>query len=194
MLNRTVDSTYFGLNSPKKWWRLPLLLCFASYRSERCWQKGSFLGIDGVRGSNDIWNLNFFFSEQDIDTLFILYHILYFWRNKSRKKWWDMFTFHPNHLKFCHSQFIYLVSLTAHNLRLGSIFALLGKSNSCRQVEMKRSYCAFHIHENWKLPAVTIAFFAAVNHYDHKQWTLKHKKMDQNLPITDHKPWPFDPV
>ena len=50
MLNRTVDSTYLGLNSPKQWWRLLLLLCFASYRLERCWQKGSFLGIDGVRG------------------------------------------------------------------------------------------------------------------------------------------------
>ena len=61
-----------------------------------------------------------------------------------------MFAFHPNHMKFCHGQFIYLVSLTAHNLRLGSIFALLGKSNCCAQVEMKRSYCAFHIHGNSK--------------------------------------------
>ena len=44
-------------------------------------------------------------------------------------------------------------------------FCLLGESNSCRQVEMKGSYCTFHIQG-----AVTIAFFAAVNHnYDHKQ-------------------------
>ena len=43
----------------------------------------------------------------------------------------------------------------------------------------------------------TIAFFAVVNHnYDHKQRTLKHRNTQNgsNPPITNHKPWPFEPV
>ena len=48
--------------------------------------------------------------------------------------------------------------------------------------------------------AFTITFFAAVNHnYDHKQRTLKHRntethKTDRNPPITNQKPWPFEPA
>ena len=45
--------------------------------------------------------------------------------------------------------------------------------------------------------AFTIAFFTDVNHnYDHKQRTLKHRNTQNgsNPPITNHKPWPFEPV
>ena len=45
--------------------------------------------------------------------------------------------------------------------------------------------------------AFTIAFFAAVNHNcDHKQRTLKHRNTQNgsNPPITDHKPWLFEPI
>ena len=52
---------------------------------------------------------------------------------------------------------------------------------------------------SWKV-TFTIAFFAAVNlDCDHKQqWNSdtkkKHTQMDWNPPITNYKPWPFEPT
>ena len=60
-------------------------------------------------------------------------------------------------------------------------------------------YCAFHKHANSKvqkrpsqlrfsLPSIIITITS------NKPWNTETHKTDQNPPITNHKPWPFEPV
>ena len=50
----------------------------------------------------------------------------------------------------------------------------------------------------WSSKAAFTIMFATINHnYDHKQRTLKHKNThirQKNRPITNHKPWSFEPA
>ena len=47
---------------------------------------------------------------------------------------------------------------------------------------------------SWKA-ALIIEFFAAVNYnYNNKQWALNHRNTQSGSKITNHKPWPFEPV
>ena len=59
------------------------------------------------------------------------------------------------------------------------------------------SYCAFHKHANSKvhkpsqlrfsLPSITITIT------NNEPWNTETHKTDRNPPITNHKPWPFEP-
>ena len=60
-------------------------------------------------------------------------------------------------------------------------------------------YCAFHKHANSKvqkppwqlrfsLPSIIITITS------NEPWNTETHKTDQNPPITNHKPWPFEPV
>ena len=60
-------------------------------------------------------------------------------------------------------------------------------------------YCAFHKHANSKvlkapsqlcfsLPSIIITITS------NEPWNTQTHKMDRNPPITNHKPWPFEPV
>ena len=60
-------------------------------------------------------------------------------------------------------------------------------------------YCAFHKHGNSKvqkppsqlhfsLPSIIIMITS------NEPWNTQTHKMDRNPPITNHKPWPFEPV
>ena len=62
----------------------------------------------------------------------------------------------------------------------------------------KCSYCAFHKHANFKiqklpsqlrfsLPSIIITITS------NEPWNTETHKTDRNPPITDHKPWPFEP-
>ena len=60
-------------------------------------------------------------------------------------------------------------------------------------------YCAFHKHANSKiqkppsqlrfsLPSIIITITS------NEPWNTETHKTDRNPPITDHKPWPFEPI
>ena len=64
---------------------------------------------------------------------------------------------------------------------------------------VKIYYCAFHKHANSKiqkppsqlrfsLPSIIITITS------NEPWNTETHKTDRNPPITDHKPWPFEPV
>ena len=61
------------------------------------------------------------------------------------------------------------------------------------------TYCAFHKHANSKfhnppsqlrfsLPSIIITITS------NEPWNTETHKTDRNPPITNHKPWPFEPV
>ena len=63
--------------------------------------------------------------------------------------------------------------------------------------------CDFHKHANSKIPKppsqlrfslLSIIITVTSNSEAMNLETQKHKNMDRNPPITDHKPWPFEPV
>ena len=68
-----------------------------------------------------------------------------------------------------------------------------------RVLNSNLSYCAFHKHANSKVqkprsqlrfshPSIIIAITS------NEPWNRETHKTDQNPPITNHKPWPFEPV
>ena len=73
------------------------------------------------------------------------------------------------------------------------------KINSCGGSDMHSIYCAFHKHANSKvqkphsqlrfsLPSIIITITS------NEPWNRETHKTDRNPPITNHKPWPFEPV
>ena len=70
---------------------------------------------------------------------------------------------------------------------------------SCCKLWLLSSYCAFHKDGNFKiqkppsqlrfsLPSIIITITS------NEPWNTETHKTDRNPPITDHKPWPFEPV
>ena len=68
-----------------------------------------------------------------------------------------------------------------------------------QQQQHKHSYCAFHEYANSKvqkapsqlrfsLPSIIITITS------NEPWNTETHKTDRNPPITNHKPWPFEPV
>ena len=73
------------------------------------------------------------------------------------------------------------------------------KTKTHKQFAENSFYCAFHKHANSKvqkppsqlrfsLPSIIITITS------NKPWNTETHKTDRNPPITNHKPWPFEPV
>ena len=68
------------------------------------------------------------------------------------------------------------------------------------KTENLKSYCAFHKHANsqvqkppsqilrFSLPSIIIMITS------NEPWNTETHKTDRNPPITNHKPWPFEPI
>ena len=72
-------------------------------------------------------------------------------------------------------------------------------STSPKTTCWEKLYCTFHKHANSKvqklpsqlhfsLPSITITITS------NEPWNTETHKTDRNPPITNHKPWPFEPV
>ena len=62
-----------------------------------------------------------------------------------------------------------------------------------------RIYCAFHKHANSKVqkPPLQLHFSLPsiiITITSNEPWNTETHKTDRNQPITNHKPWPFEPV
>ena len=63
------------------------------------------------------------------------------------------------------------------------------------------AYCTFHKHANSKvqnllsqLCFLLTSIIIIITITSNKPWNTKTHKTDRNPPITNHKPWPFEPV
>ena len=55
---------------------------------------------------------------------------------------------------------------------------------------LEPNFCAFHKHANSKFLLLSIISTITTE----EPWNTETHKTDQNTPITDQKPWPFEPV
>ena len=53
-------------------------------------------------------------------------------------------------------------------------------------------YCGFHKHANSQLRFSLLSIIITIT--SNEPWNTKTHKTDRNPPITNHKPWPFEPI
>ena len=71
--------------------------------------------------------------------------------------------------------------------------------NFVNLLKAKNAYCAFHKHANFKVqkPPSQLRFLLPsiiIRITSNEPWNTETHKTDRNPPITNHKPWPFEPV